>query len=222
MGRTANVSAFGECCLLDCAIQICDQRVNVLTAASAGVPPVSLARVQDSPGETPAPLQRAETRTLIAAEHLAMMPTARRELLSGRDREVHHVLRGRSPGVFRRSVFRLRSSVLHDRIMMSIILNRWLAFNACGWPAGIRINSLARTRWCLPAMVISASPSSTCTNASNGAVCSLNPLPRVEGEQGDRAGLLLQHLATDDGVGLVIHEVGCAGNLRAQTSLRCG
>jgi hypothetical protein len=34
-----------------------------------------------------------------------------------------------------------------------------------------------RTRWDFPETVISTSPSKTCTNASNGAVCSLSPCP---------------------------------------------
>jgi len=45
-------------------------------------------------------------------------------------------------------------AALHDRTMMSIILKRWTAFRACGRFAGIRINSPARTRRPLPAMVI--------------------------------------------------------------------
>src|ERR1035437_986388 len=65
----------------------------------------------------------------------------------------------------------------HERIIVRIILNRLVALSAWGWPAGMRIISPPNTRCGWPEMMISASPSTTCTRASNGAVCSLKPWP---------------------------------------------
>jgi hypothetical protein len=76
---------------------------------------------------------------------------------------------GREPDSFLRC---LGSS--QDRIMISSILNLEIARSACGRFAGIKIASPAPSWNRLPAITISALPSSTCTKASNGAVCSLN------------------------------------------------
>ena len=59
-----------------------------------------------------------------------------------------------------------RHSAAHARIIVRIILKRLSAFSACGWLAGIRISSPAFRALGLPAMVISASPSSIWTRAS--------------------------------------------------------
>ena len=66
---------------------------------------------------------------------------------------------------------------LYSRTIERSILNGSIARTACGIPAGIRTVSpvLAITR--SPPMVSSTAPSSTCTNASNGAVCSESSWP---------------------------------------------
>jgi len=60
---------------------------------------------------------------------------------------------------------------------MSAILNFLTALSAWGLLAGIIINSPVLTLLGLPEMIISASPSSISTMASNGAVCPLRPWP---------------------------------------------
>src|SRR5208337_4194158 len=64
-----------------------------------------------------------------------------------------------------------------ERIIVRSILKRVSAFNACGWLAGMSTALPAFVTNGLPETVISASPSSTCAKASNGAVCSLKPCP---------------------------------------------
>ena len=66
---------------------------------------------------------------------------------------------------------------LYERIIVNTILKRVVAFTACGLSAGSRTTSPGFTAMGLPATVISASPSTACTSASNGEVCSLNPCP---------------------------------------------
>ena len=65
----------------------------------------------------------------------------------------------------------------YERIIVRSILKGLSALSACGWWAGMRIISPAATRWGWPAIITSASPSSRCASASNGAVCSLKPCP---------------------------------------------
>ena len=63
------------------------------------------------------------------------------------------------------------------RIIVSSILNRSTAMTAWGTSAGMRRTSPAFMAWAFPPRTTEARPSSTCTRASKGAVCSLNPWP---------------------------------------------
>jgi hypothetical protein len=63
--------------------------------------------------------------------------------------------------------------------MVNTILKRAVAFTACGFSAGSRTTSPVFTAIGLPPTVISASPSTACTRASNGEVCSGNVLVTI-------------------------------------------
>ena len=65
----------------------------------------------------------------------------------------------------------------YGRIMVSIILNREVAFTACGLWAGNRKISPSPKVGGLPAMITSPRPSMPWTKASKGEVCSLKPCP---------------------------------------------
>ena len=71
----------------------------------------------------------------------------------------------------------LYTLVAYSLIIVSSILNFSTATRACGALAGNTILSPAFTVNRVPFRVISATPSNTCTSASNGARCSLNPSP---------------------------------------------
>src|ERR1035437_4436765 len=86
----------------------------------------------------------------------------------------------------------------------------------------MRIISPPCTRCGWPALLISASPSTTCTNASNGAVCFAQSLAFVEGEERHAAGGPLDDLAAHDRAVLVVDEFRGLGHLVAGQSFRFG
>ncbi len=83
--------------------------------------------------------------------------------------------------------------------------------------------SKAQRKQCgLPAMLISASPSSTCTSASDGAVCSLKPCPFIKRKDGHVPSWLLNNFAADNGAVLVVHQPGGLGGFGAGESFGFG
>ena len=71
----------------------------------------------------------------------------------------------------------LYTMIVYSLIIVNSILNLSTAVRACGAFAGNTILSPAFTVNRVPFTVIFTTPSNTCTSASNGARCSLNPSP---------------------------------------------